>query len=292
MEAAANLRQGETRCDSMTEQLAADMRTGETGITLWNPSGVLSAAVAQIRLPFPVRLEDGPEVQWISCDKEGFVGLMNLDPIPPFGCRIFHPGEKVSMAAPQIAETNVLENSLWRICFDENGEIRELYDKSADRQVLRGRGNVLSAHVDRGGYFESWNITPDAERKVFILKEVDEMSLVEDGPVRKTLRIRKRFRHSVIDQHISIYEKLPRIDFRTKADFREQQMLLKAGFQVDVDAPAATYDISMGNIKRPTTRNTSFEKAMFEVCMHKFMDLSSDDYGVAILNDCKYGGDV
>ena len=124
------------------------------------------------------------------------------------------------------------------------------------------------------------------------VETVEHMCLIEEGPVRRTLKVIKTFRQSTIIQNISIYEDSPRIDFHTKVDFQEQQMLLKAGFDVDVDAPVATYDISMGDLTRPTTRNNSFERARFEVNTHKFVDLSAEDYGVAILNDCKYGCDV
>jgi alpha-mannosidase len=42
-------------------------------------------------------------------------------------------------------------------------------------------------------------------------------------------------------------------------------------------------------LKRPTHRNTSWDGARFEVCAHRFADLSEPGYGVALLNDGKYG---
>ena len=188
--------------------------------------------------------------------------------------------------------TNVLENSKYRMVFDENGEIDELYDKNQKRQVLRGKGNVFTAHVDRGGYFESWDISEDIERKVYPVHQLEELLLIEDGPVRKTIQIKKRFRSSLILQKISIYKDSASITFDTTVDFKEPQMLLKVGFDVDVDSSFATYDISMGNLKRETTRNSSHEKAKYEVCMHKFFDLSEETHGVAVFSDCKYGCDT
>ena len=51
----------------------------------------------------------------------------------------------------------------------------------------------------------------------------------------------------------------------------------------------ATYETLYGVIRRPTHRNTSWDAARYEVSGHRFADLSEPDYGVALLNDAKYG---
>lgn len=68
--------------------------------------------------------------------------------------------------------------------------------------------------------------------------------------------------------------------------------MLKVAFPVDVLAPHATYEIQWGNVQRPTHRNTSWDWARFETCAHKWVDLSEGNYGVSLLNDCKYGHDI
>ena len=72
----------------------------------------------------------------------------------------------------------------------------------------------------------------------------------------------------------------------------ERHILLKVAFPVDVLSPAATYEIQWGNVERPTHRNTSWDWARFETCAQKWVDLSEGDYGVSLLNDCKYGHDI
>ena len=69
-------------------------------------------------------------------------------------------------------------------------------------------------------------------------------------------------------------------------------MLLKVAFPVDILSPTATYEVQWGNVERPTHRNTSWDWARFETCAHKWVDLSEGDYGVSLLNDCKYGHDI
>ena len=68
--------------------------------------------------------------------------------------------------------------------------------------------------------------------------------------------------------------------------------MLKVAFPVDILSPQATYEIQWGNVQRPTHRNTSWDWARFESCAHKWVDLSEGDYGVSLLNDCKYGHDI
>ena len=68
--------------------------------------------------------------------------------------------------------------------------------------------------------------------------------------------------------------------------------MLKAAFPVDVNSSRATYEIQYGTTERPTHKNTSWDSARYEVCAHRFADLSEGGYGVALLNDCKYGHDI
>ncbi len=67
---------------------------------------------------------------------------------------------------------------------------------------------------------------------------------------------------------------------------------MKASFPVDIRATEASYEIAHGAINRPTHFNMPFDFARFEVCAHKWADLSQTDYGISILNDCKYGYDI
>jgi alpha-mannosidase len=68
--------------------------------------------------------------------------------------------------------------------------------------------------------------------------------------------------------------------------------MMKVAFPVNILSPQATYDIQWGNVTRPTHRNTSWDWARFETCAQKWVDLSEGDYGVSLLNDCKYGHDI
>ena len=79
---------------------------------------------------------------------------------------------------------------------------------------------------------------------------------------------------------------------RTRIDWKEKDILLKADFPFPVNARHAAFDIQFGNVERSTTENTSWDFAQFEVCAQRWADLSEDGFGLSILNDCKYGYDV
>lgn len=87
-------------------------------------------------------------------------------------------------------------------------------------------------------------------------------------------------------------KKIRGLTLRIEVDWQEAPKLLKTSFPVDVRAVDARFDIQDGNIRRPITRNTSWEAAKFEVAAHKWVDLWETGYGMAVLNDCKYGHDI
>ena len=94
---------------------------------------------------------------------------------------------------------------------------------------------------------------------------------------------------SVLEQRIYFYRHTKRIDFETRLDWQQHQMLVKAEFPMDIMTDEAVYDVQFGNLRRPTHSNTSWDQARFEVCGHKWADLSEAGYGAALLNDGRYG---
>lgn len=79
------------------------------------------------------------------------------------------------------------------------------------------------------------------------------------------------------------------IDFVTRVDWKGKRLLLKAAFDTTIRAREAHHEIQFGHLARPTHDNEPADRAMFEVCNHKWTDLSQADRGIALLNDCKYG---
>jgi alpha-mannosidase len=152
--------------------------------------------------------------------------------------------------------------------------------------------NQWQAFEDRPLDWDAWDIDIFYDDKMWTADPAASITVVESGPLRAALLIERRILNSHYTQRISLAHNSPRLDFVTEIDWQERHILLKAAFPVDVLAPTATYEIQWGNVTRPTHRNTSWDWARFETCAQKWVDLSEGDYGVSLLNDCKYGHDI
>lgn len=188
---------------------------------------------------------------------------------------------------------NCIESPFYSICWNEGGQLSRIYDKEAKRELLpKGKcANVLQIFEDKPRCFEAWELEPTLDLKKEELSVCEKITCTEN-PLGWELSVLRNYHNSSICQTMYVYRYKRRIDFKTRVDWHERQKLLKAAFPVDVRAVEARFDIQNGNIKRPITRNTSWEAAKFEVAAHKWVDLSETGYGMALLNDCKYGYDV
>jgi alpha-mannosidase len=61
------------------------------------------------------------------------------------------------------------------------------------------------------------------------------------------------------------------------------------GSALDVRADTATCGIQFGAVRRPTHPSTSWDAAKFEVCAHRYVDVAEPGFGVAVLDDGRYG---
>jgi alpha-mannosidase len=191
-------------------------------------------------------------------------------------------------------EPHRLENEHLRVQLDDDGLITSVYDKALEREAIAagGRANLLQLHPDYPNFFDAWDVDRFAFDQVTDIVAVDHVAVLEDGPLRVSLQVRRRFGHSVVVQRISLTVDAPVLEFETDVDWRETHKLLKVAFPVAVDAADAVYEIQFGHLVRPTHPTTSWDMAKFEVWGHQWVDLSDGEYGVALLNDCKYGYDV
>ncbi len=221
-------------------------------------------------------------------------GLVTIDGKRQWAEDIPAMGWKTVMPAVQTcrvnASKNLLENDFIRVELDENGFIRSLIDKRVNRELVRPgqRLNELQVFEDYPREYDAWEISAYYKQKMWKIDDVAEITPVEDGP-RRGIRIRRRYLSSVIVQTMYLTDHSARLDFETEADWHERHQLLKAAFPMDIQTTVAAYEIQFGHLLRPTHANTSWDAAKFEVCCHKWADLSEEGYGAAILNDCKYG---
>jgi alpha-mannosidase len=115
--------------------------------------------------------------------------------------------------------------------------------------------------------------------------------VVETGPHRAAIRIERHYQKSTIVQVISLEAGARQIEFDTFIDWQERQTVLKAQFPFDLNTSEIRSEIQFGHVKRPTHRNTTWDRARFEASMHRWVDISEADFGIALLNDSKYAYD-
>ena len=180
------------------------------------------------------------------------------------------------------------------VVFDDNYQIVSIYDKENDREVLAegGIGNEIRIYADHPDKFDNWEWQEySLQQKYKTVTAVSSVEIIDDG-ARKGIKIVRPFMKSTIAQTVWFYDDIAKIDFDTKVDWHQHHQMVKAAFAVDVHSDKATYEVQFGTVERPTHKNTSWDRAKFEVCAHKYADLSDGGYGVALINDCKYGYDI
>lgn len=189
------------------------------------------------------------------------------------------------------ADKHGIETPFYDVKFDKDFNITSIYDKNNKREVVQDgkRANLLRVYEDKPMYYDNWDIDYYYTEKFWDLTDVESAEWVEVGDVRATLRIVRKFSKSTLNQDIHFYADSRRIDFVNVVEWNEFQHLLKVHFPVNVNTDEATFDIQFGNIKRKIHKNTSWDQARFETCAHKWVDLSEGNYGVSLMNDCKYG---
>lgn len=178
--------------------------------------------------------------------------------------------------------------------FDASMRITSLVDKKSGRELAKaGQSlNRIVCYENKPHDYDAWDINIYYNQRHWEVDQLTGVELVSSGPVLSLLRAHYRYMDSTLDQDIYLYHDLPRIDFDTHVDWKEKQYLLKAHFPMDVFYNEATFDIQYGNVKRATHKNTSWDVARFEVCAHKWADVSEDGFGASLMNDCKYGYSV
>lgn len=197
-------------------------------------------------------------------------------------------------ALPVKKDALILENDLVRYEFDPQGALLRAWDKEQQREILASgaKGNLLALYSDHPNDWDAWDIDAFYQANLLGTAESVAAPALFSGPVRQTLDVKLKIGRSLIEQTIHLGQGTKRLDFETAIDWQEKHKMLRVGFRVDVRSDRAAFECAYGYVQRPTHRNTSWERSQFEVPVHRYLDLSDDAYGVALLNDCKYGARV
>jgi len=225
--------------------------------------------------------------------KDGYEVLVDVKPFGLVEIK-FRVGESLEEKEVFVFGEDSLETPYYLIHWNSDGQIVQLYDKEAKRQILKDGelGNVLEVYEDKPINYDAWDIDIYYTQKKEIITCCEKLEVVENGRLKAVVRFVYKYHKSKIIQDMIVYKDFRRIDFNTKVEWWEKHRLLKTAFYTDIRSTKATYDIQFGHVERPTHWNNSWDWARFEVCGHKWADLSENGYGVSLLNDCKYGYNI
>ena len=277
--------------------IASNINLDIKSVVVFNSLSFKRDDIAEFDIPKgiknPAVLDENDEV--LVCQRvENGRAIFFAKGVPANGYKVFKIVEATRNGKEVEISSDMADNKFFTIKFNDEGHITSFFDKRSKREVLKAGqvANVLEAFEDKPMNFDNWDIDIYYTEKMWKVNDIESIEVIERGPVRSTLLIKRKFVDSIIKQKVHVYNDLPRVDFNTYVDWKQSQVLLKVAFPVDLNSNTATYEIQYGNVERPTHHNTSWDWARFEVCGQKWADLSEGDYGVSLLNNCKYGHDI
>lgn len=255
------IKKGEDYLSEKLASLCGNMNT-EQGLVVYNPTGFVQSGVV-------------------------FDGEKNVfcRDVPAYGWKNITENE--SSGNITVTERTV-QNERFILSLNGDAEIVSLYDKKENREFIKDAANRIRLYEDRPYQYDGWELSSYHKHKYFDITDVSDFEAFNDG-VCGGFIIKRRFSNSEIIQKIIMYADSDRIDFETKVDWHENNMVLKTLFPLNIFSNKAVYDIQFGNLERPTHSNTSWDQAKFEVCGHKWADISDYNHGLSLMNNCKYG---
>lgn len=230
------------------------------------------------------------------------LGWTRTEILPNSNLAVTVPAFGTAFAASAEAGANPLgrkDGSSWILAnehlvarFSQNGKLMSLVHVASGREAISGEGNSFIIYDDVNLFWDAWDTEVFHLEKFHHITNVPTIEFESNSPLAVTLKLKLKISEtSNLEQHIVLTKFSKRLDFKTKVNWNENRRFLKVAFPTSINSPysQATFETQFGHLQRPTHRNTSWDWARFEVCAHKWADLSEYGFGLALLNDCKYG---
>ena len=272
-------------------------------VVVYNPVAREREDVCTVEMEYsanPVYLKvfdpKGKEVpSQIISRKGNKVKLIFLAKVPSTGTAVYDVRESSTpskMVSSGLNITpNTIENKYYRVILNDVGDISSIYDKKLKKELLSRPARLEFQH-ESPGVEPSWNMFWDDRKKppFAFMNENASIKMVESGPVRVAFEVTRSGQNSSITQHVSLAagDAGKRFEVANQINWESTGVSLKAAFPFTAENENATYNLIVGTIER----NTNHPKK-YEVPSKEWFDLTdkSGEYGVAVLEDCKYGSD-
>lgn len=281
---------------------ALDTRVKGVPVVVYNPvafsrNDLVKAKVKMERRPSGIKVTSSRgnvmPAQLLSW-KEGVAEILFAAQVDPLSFSVYsiQPGTTTSSRNLRV-KNQTIENTVYKLALDENGDIASVYDKKNNRELVQaGKPFRLMMFTENlSTDYPAWEIY----KKVFDgpctgITDNVKVTVAEEGPLRASLRVERTHEGSKFIQYISLTDGAEdnRIEVLNEFDWQGTKALLKAEFPTTICNEKAAYDLGLGYVKRGNNVETSFE-----VLGHQWADLTAEDssYGISILNDSKYGWD-
>jgi alpha-mannosidase len=204
------------------------------------------------------------------------VGVLGTPPDP---VRIDEDGHGWILDNGRLVARIAADGSLTGLALSEDG-----------REALAGPANRFELYDDRPLNWDAWDVDP------FHLETGRPCAGAHSSRLQRAddLRAELVFEHQIgrgshLVQTVRLDAGARRLEFHTEVQWRERHRMLKVAFPLRVHADHASYEMPFGHAERPTHYSTLADLARYEVPGHRWADLSEHGYGVALLNDGKYG---
>jgi alpha-mannosidase len=195
----------------------------------------------------------------------------------------------------QASSRFIFKNQFVEVKIDpKTGDIASIYDIINHREIISTGANQLQAFQDEGQYWDAWNIDPQYTQKPLPPSQLKSIEWIENGAIRQRLRVVRELAGCEFRQDYILAAHSSIITIETAVDWQAEHVLIKANFPLNLTANTSTAETACGAIERTTTPATAAETAKWELPMHRWADLTdhTGEYGVSLLNDCKYGFDA
>ena len=184
----------------------------------------------------------------------------------------------VSETSPLKASACRLENDKIALTIDEKtGMPRSLIHKASGKETLTAPARAQLFDVS---HCDTW------AHMVFKFDKAGECfgesrcTVVENGPVRATLRVTTRCGESTLTQDYSLTAEGDQIEVRARLDMQKPLHMLKFCYPVAAENPVARAEVAYGYVERPCDG--------CEETAHRWMHLGNEAIGLGIVNDGKY----
>lgn len=278
------------KCDALIDKSFGMLLEKEkNSVTIFNPNS--SSFDGIVELPETVKANAFTDGQSKLIDTQSEDGVSFVKIIIPANSFITLHGKKAEAGKTQKSKTLIMENALIKYEFDKDGTIKSIYDKELGRGLISNgeKANLFSIYQDQPNAYDAWDIEIFYEKMLLEHAKCRSISDVSDGLLRQSMTLDFSISNSSITQQVILEKSKKRLDFITRVDWQERHRMLRTAFNLNLNTTKASFDIQYGYVERATHRNTSWDMAKFEVAAHKYAEISEPDYGVALLNDCKYG---